>query len=96
MKIKDMLMVLGRQLDDENNAANDLWSWLPSHEVATELWGDYAIEQMPQPDEVMNEAAAMLAALRDYMGEDAFNRVRGKLAEVVREEGLIEAPETDG
>lgn len=95
MQIKNMLIALGRQLEDENNAANDLWSWLPSHQVATELWGDYAIEQMPQSDEVMNEAACMLAALRDYMGEDAFNRVRGKLAEVVREEGWIEAPEAD-
>jgi hypothetical protein len=58
------LIRLGETLSAELNAAADLWSWLPSHAVATEHHGDDALAQMPDVGDVMIEAAMYLAHLR--------------------------------
>lgn len=58
------LIRLGEQLSEENNAAHDLWTWLPSHAVAKKHHGDYAAEHCPSNRDVMIEAALYLAHLR--------------------------------
>lgn len=62
--IKQNLIRLGEVLADENNAAHDLWSWLPSHAVAEAHHGDYASEHCPSNRDVMAEAAMYLAHLK--------------------------------
>ena len=55
---------LAHELEKENNAAFDLWTWLPSHEKATKHHGDYASEFMPSIDEIMKEACDHLNRLK--------------------------------
>lgn len=67
MKSNDLkadLIRLGEQLADENAAAHDLWSWLPSHAVAEKHHGGYASEHCPDVEDVMKEAAMYLGHLR--------------------------------
>jgi hypothetical protein len=52
------------RLDDEDNAACDLWSWLPSKAVAEKHHGDYYGNVRPSNADVMSEAAMLLAELR--------------------------------
>lgn len=57
------LIRLGEELSAENNAAVDLWSWLPSHTVVVDHHGDYATEHRPNNHDVMLEASMYLAHL---------------------------------
>ena len=61
---KHDLIRLGEQLAEENNAAHDLWSWLPSHAIAEKHHGDYASEHCPSNGDVMKEAAMYLGHLK--------------------------------
>lgn len=63
MKLAQELIRFGQQLADENAAAFDLWSWLPSHKIAEKRHGDYAGEHCPSKRDVMAEAAMYLAHL---------------------------------
>jgi hypothetical protein len=62
--LKHDLIQLGEQLAAENNAAHDLWTWLPSHKVAEKHHGDYASEHCPSNADVMKEAAMYLGHLQ--------------------------------
>lgn len=62
--LKQDLISLGEQLAEENNAAHDLWTWLPSHKVTEKHHGDYASEHCPSNRDVMVEAAMYLAHLK--------------------------------
>ena len=62
-KLAQELIRFGQQLADENGAANDLWSWLPSHKVAEKNHGDHAGDHCPSNRDVMTEAALYLAHL---------------------------------
>lgn len=55
---------LGEQLAKEDDAAHDLWTWLPSHKVAEKHHGDYALEHCPTNADVMKEAAMYLGHLK--------------------------------
>jgi hypothetical protein len=66
MGLKSEIMNLSRQLEEEENAASDLWSWLPSHKAAQACHGDYAHEFCPDNADVMREAAEYFAFLRGY------------------------------
>ena len=63
-KLAEDLIRFGQQLADENAAASDLWSWLPSHAVAVKHHGDYAGQHCPSNRNVMVEAAQYLATLK--------------------------------
>jgi hypothetical protein len=63
MKLAQELIKLGQQLSEEEDAAMDLWSWLPSHKVAAKHHGDYASTFCPCKRNVMVEAAMYLAHL---------------------------------
>jgi hypothetical protein len=59
--MRSVLIELGRQLDDEQNAAHDLWTWLPSYAVARKHHGDRGMSYCPSVRDVMHEAAMYLA-----------------------------------
>ena len=62
--LRSQVTALGRQLDREDNAAFNLWTWLPSFNMAEKYHGDYADEFRPYNDDVMEEAASMIGALK--------------------------------
>lgn len=64
MKLAQELIRFGQQLAEEDAAAFDLWSWLPSHEVAKKHHGDHAADHRPTNRDVMVEAAMYLAHLK--------------------------------
>lgn len=57
---RSAIIQLGEQLSRENDAAHDLWSWLPSHRAARAGHGDYAIEFRPSVRDIMVEAATFI------------------------------------
>lgn len=61
--VKQDFIRLGAQLSEENTAAHDLWSWLPSHKIAAKHHGDHASNFCPPNRNVMVEAAMYLAHL---------------------------------
>jgi hypothetical protein len=61
MKLAQELIRFGEQLASANNAAHDLWTWLPSYKIAQKCHGDYASEHRPSNSDVMVEAALYLA-----------------------------------
>ena len=62
--MRQELIRFAQALADEDSAASDLWSWLPSHAVAEKYHGDYASEHCPSNRDVMVEAAMYLAHLK--------------------------------
>lgn len=61
MSLKDDFIRLGKQLEDESNAAFNLWTWLPSYKDSQKGHGDYASEFMPSVADIMNEACCFIA-----------------------------------
>ena len=57
MKLAQELIDFGQQLAEENNAASDLWSWLPSRKVAEQHHGNDAYQHCPSNKDIMHEAA---------------------------------------
>tara|TARA_B100001778_G_scaffold334986_1_gene350446 strand:+ start:15299 stop:15571 length:273 start_codon:yes stop_codon:yes gene_type:complete len=66
MTTRDELIRLGEQLGRERDKALQLWTWLPSYEVAKRHHGDYADEFMPSIDEIMSEACKVMAQAKGY------------------------------
>ena len=62
--LRNQIIRLGEQLAAEENAAHDLWTWLPSHAVAKRNHDDYASAHRPSVSDVMREAAEYLAHLK--------------------------------
>lgn len=54
------LILLGEELAEENDAARDLWTWLPSYAVTVKHHGDQASVHCPSNRDVMKEAAMYL------------------------------------
>lgn len=80
MFVKDAIIRLGEILKDEENAASDLWTWLPSYKAAKAVHGDYANNHRPSTASVLMEAAIFISFLR------GFSKDREK------EMGLFECP----
>lgn len=64
MGLVGQLRSLVRDLDDADNAAFDLWTWLPSYRAAEKHHGDYACEFRPSNADVMIEASQVLGCLK--------------------------------
>jgi hypothetical protein len=64
MNFKSIIRDLSRTFEMEDEAASDLWSWLPSHYFAKKLYDDYADEKRPSNSEVMREAAVLFSLIR--------------------------------
>ena len=58
------LIRLGEQLAQEQAAALDLWSWLPSYKIAERYHGAHALEHCPNNADVMVEAAMYFGYLK--------------------------------
>lgn len=98
MSLRHDLQSLARELEAEDNAAFDLWTWLPSYKAAVASHGDYASEHTPSASDVMKEAAVLLSVLRpvdrgveDFVvvGSDGFKVFgRGKNYDSALNDGL--------
>lgn len=64
MDIRNAFIQLGASLSEEDNAAHDLWTWLPSHQVAQKHHGDQAGNHQPKVKDVLIEAAMYIAKLK--------------------------------
>jgi hypothetical protein len=65
MTLRGEMASLLRNLDAEDNAAFDLWTWLPSYKDATTHHGDYASEHKPSNADILREAA-LVFSLKKY------------------------------
>jgi hypothetical protein len=70
MGMKEDLITWARTLEQESDAAVDLWSWLPSYKAAQACHGDYAYDHRPSIADIMREAAMYLAHLKGYDKSD--------------------------
>jgi hypothetical protein len=61
MGIEQGIISLGRKLKGYNDAAYDLWTWLPSYRKAKKCLGDYACNIRPGHAEVMREACDFIS-----------------------------------
>lgn len=59
--LRDMIRAAARRFDDEDNAAHDLWTWLPSHAAAVADHGDHAACARPSLADIIREATAVIA-----------------------------------
>lgn len=63
MDLKSAIQSFARELDRQDNASYDLWSWLPSYRAAKKHHGDCADEFMPMLSDVLIEATEYIASL---------------------------------
>jgi hypothetical protein len=61
--VREMLISLGRTMENDNEAAAALWTWLPSYLITKDAHSDYACNFQPSLAEVMEEASWVLAQL---------------------------------
>lgn len=61
MNLLSEMRRLVAQCDSVNEAASDLWTWLPSHKQAEACLGDYAFNVQPGADWIMREACSFIA-----------------------------------
>ncbi len=61
MDIRDKIRSLGNEFEREDNAAFNLWSWLPSCKAAEKHHGDHSGEFSPCIADVMIEAALFIS-----------------------------------
>ena len=66
MNPRSLIQSLAQQFDAEDNAAHDLWGWLPSHAAAERHLGDYADNVQPGIEEIMTETMLLLANLHGH------------------------------
>lgn len=68
--IRQDIKNLAAILAEEEDAAMDLWSCLPSHKEACERHGENALSYCPNPRAVMREAEEAFRVLADHDSED--------------------------
>lgn len=61
MSLREDIKRLAHQMEGEDNAAYNLWTWLPSHAAAQKAHGDHAGNYKPSVLEVMNEACEFIS-----------------------------------
>jgi hypothetical protein len=65
MTFRGEMASLLRNLDAEDNAAFDLWTWLPSYKDTQAHHGDYTSEHKPSNADILREAA-LVFSLKKY------------------------------
>lgn len=58
---RQAIIELGHELEQQENKAYDLWTWLPSYKAAKAGHGDYACEHRPSVSDVLAEAALFIS-----------------------------------
>lgn len=66
MSLRSDIQSLANEFDAEDNAAVDLWSWLPSRKIAEKYHGDCADNVRPSIESLMTEATIVLAEKAGY------------------------------
>jgi hypothetical protein len=61
MSFESELTNFVHQVEKSNDAAYDLWTWLPSYRKAKKCLGDYSCNVRPTNSEVMKEACDFIA-----------------------------------
>ena len=65
--LRDALQAFAHTLSEEDNAAHDLWSWLPSKHVASQVHSDSEVANMtPSIEDTLKEASTTLALLAGH------------------------------
>jgi hypothetical protein len=59
---RDYVIRLGKELDDQDNAAHDLWTWLPSYREAGKWHGDHSGNYRPPLRDILVEATLFITA----------------------------------
>ena len=72
---RQLILQAARNFEYENNAAHDLWTWLPSYKVAQRFHGSKGIFEAPPIGDILTEASLFIACLkntemRDYSPEE--------------------------
>lgn len=60
----DTMIRLGKMLEDQNNSAHDLWTWLPSYKTTKQHHEDYVDNFTPAVNDIIQEASIYLAYLQ--------------------------------
>lgn len=81
MNFVDGMVQLAQQLVDERSAAHDLWTWLPSYQVAKKHHGDHVSNVCPSVRDVLNEAAMFFS----YMNTGAMKHGDAKMTPAEQE-----------
>ena len=66
MDLKHLIQSLGRTLDEEDNRAFNLWTWLPSYRHANMAFGDYGDVYQPPLADMLQEASYVFSTLKGY------------------------------
>jgi hypothetical protein len=61
MNLRNEIQNFAKELEEQDNAAMDLWSWLPSYREAKKYHGDYHHEFQPSIADIMKEASTVFA-----------------------------------
>jgi hypothetical protein len=64
MSLENDLIRFSKQLEERQDRAFDLWSWLPSCKAAQGCLGDYHDELMPEMATIMGEACCYIGDLK--------------------------------
>ncbi len=65
-ELRRLIASAGRAFSQEDEAAFNLWDWLPSHARAVMAHGDYAGEFQPGLANIMGETILVISSLRGY------------------------------
>lgn len=66
MNIKNEIIRLANELENEENAAFDLWTWLPSYKAARANHGDHSSQYRPNVSDILKEASMFISFLYGY------------------------------
>jgi hypothetical protein len=61
MSFESELLSFAHNIEKSNEAAYDLWTWLPSYRKAKNCLGDYACNVRPNTADIMREACDFIA-----------------------------------
>lgn len=64
-KVMNEIASLGQEISNVQNAAFDIWTWLPSCAVARQHHGDYYAEFAPSLHDLLTEANLYIQHLRN-------------------------------
>ena len=83
--IVQKMISLGKTLEGIEDRTHDLWTHLPSYQVAKKYHGDYAMEFRPSSEDVMGEACEFIYALSQHAEKE-----HGELVERMKQSYMVD------